>query len=473
MKKNNNNITPFNEDVAKWYSSLVLQSELIIYGPIKGTMFFRPYGYKIWTLIKKLLNKEFNKLEIEEVQFPLLFPESFLSKEEDHINGFAPEVFKVTKVGEKQLNEALIIRPTSETLFGHYFNQTLTSHNQLPVKLNQWVNIMRWENNTRPFLRNSEFFWQEGHTVHSGIEEAKNYSSKMIDLYETFATKKLLLPILKGEKTIKERFAGADITYSIETILKDGQALQIGTSHYLSNKFCKAFDVRVLGPDNKMFFPYQTSWGVSTRLIGAIIMSHSDDKGLVLPSSIAPYQVIILTIFANKEPKVNDASLKIKEALSSFRTKIDSSEKSIGFKSREWETKGVPIRIEIGPNDLKNSEIVMVVRNNDKKQKMKLSDINKNLIEKTLSEYDDCILKKSKKLLNKNKIYFDSLDDIQEIVKSGKYGYCYWNENKELENFVKESTGATIRILQTISKEGVCIHSKKLTNQIAIFARAY
>ncbi len=466
-----NNITPFNQDIAKWYSDLVLQSDLISYAPVKGTMFFKPHGFAIWNNISKLLNEEFVKKGVEQVQFPLLFPEALLKKEADHVEGFAPEVLTVTRVGEKDLNEPLVIRPTSEILFGTFFNETLNSYSQLPMKLNQWCNVMRWENNTRPFLRNSEFFWQEGHTVHATTDDAHNFAKEMHQVYHEFANDILLLPTIKGEKSVIERFAGADNTYTIETILKDGQALQSGTSHYLGDSFAKAFDVRVQGPDNKMYNPYQTSWGVSTRLIGAIIMTHSDDRGLVLPSKIAPVQVAVLTLFADKEPKVIEVANELAARLN-FRVKVDSSNKGIGFKAQEWELKGAPIRIEIGPRDLENGKVTLSVRNGEQKVQYDINDINDDLIDNLVSEHDSKMYKLAENIRDEKRVEFTNVDEINSIVESGNYGVAYWTENEELEKKIKEETGATIRCLID-DVEGECIHSGSKVSRKAIFARAY
>ncbi len=465
-----NNITQFEIDFAKWYSDIVLQSELISYAPVKGTMFFKPHGFGIWKNISDILDKEFVKLGVEQVQFPLLFPEALLKKEKDHVEGFAPEVLTVTRVGEKEL-EPLVIRPTSEVLFGTYFKENLSTYSQLPLKLNQWVNVMRWENNTRPFLRNSEFFWQEGHTVHSTETEALEFSKEIHRVYEKFAKEVLLLPVISGEKTVTERFAGAENTFTIESILKDGQSLQSGTSHYLGDNFGKAFDVKVQGSDNKMFVPFQTSWGVSTRLIGAIIMTHSDNKGLVLPSKIAPKQVAVLTLFGDKEPRVIEEAKKIADKLD-FRVKVDDSNKGIGYKSQEWELKGAPIRIEVGPRDLEEGKVTLVIRNKEEKVSYKLDEINNELINNLLTQYDADLYESALKLREDKRQDISSIEEIKTVVESGKYGYAYWTEEAELEAKIKEETGATIRCLID-SDEGECIHSKQKTNKLALFARAY
>lgn len=474
MKKINN-ITPFSEDISKWYTDLVIQPELVTYAPVKGTVFLRPYGYKIWDLIKRQMTEIFEIEEIEEVSFPLLIPESLFNKEKEHIDGFAPELLTVTRVGDKNFNDPLVIRPTSEVLFGKYFEETLTSYKQLPVILNQWANIMRWENNTRPFLRTSEFLWQEGHTVHTTEEEALNMTHKMINIYANFAKNYLNLPVIIGKKTISERFAGAKETWTIETILKDGQALQSGTSHYLAQSFTEAFEVKVQDKENNIYNPYATSWGVSTRLIGALIMTHSDDKGLMIPEKVAPYQVVIMTLFADKNPNVfEEASLLAKNLRKSgIRVKLDNSDKRIGFKSQEWEVKGIPIRIEFGPRDLENKNVVIVRRDQEKKRTIPLNSINSEMIRIELKEYSETLYNKA--LINRENFKREiiSIEEVEGVVEAKNYAIGYWKENSREESKMKEKTGATIRCLLDSEIEGKCIHSGEITKKIAIIARAY
>ncbi len=472
MKKNNR-ITKFSDDVTKWYSDIVLQSELISYAPVKGTMFFKPYGFRLWKKITEHFDKEFEKKDVEEVKFPLLFPLSLLKKESQHIEGFAPEVLTVTKVGEKELNEHYAIRPTSEVLFGTYFKENLVSYNQLPMKLNQWVNVMRWENNTRPFLRNSEFYWQEGHTIHETENEAYDFMLEMIDVYEDVLKNTLMIPVLKGEKTESERFAGAINTFTVESILKDGQALQTGTSHNLGKKFGEAFGVKLQGRDNKTFIPFQTSWGVSTRMIGSLIMTHSDDNGLVLPSKIAPYQIAILTIGADKDSKVLNVAKEIKEKLSSFDVKIDDTNKGIGFKSMNWEIKGVPIRIEIGPKDLEEESIILKVRNNNEKIRVKISELTDKYISNLLHNYDLELYKKAKDNRDLKIEVANEMNDISRIIKNEKVAFCYWEDDKELEEKIKLETGATIRLTNITKESNKAINSNNKVNKVAYFARSY
>ncbi|BDV02584.1 MAG: proline--tRNA ligase [Candidatus Hepatoplasma vulgare] len=471
----NNKITLFEEDVSKWYSDIVLKSKLVSYAPVKGTLFFSPYGFSLWNNIKKELTKRFSKLGVEEVIFPSVFPLSYLKKEEKHVEGFSPEIFLITNLGEKKLDEALVLRPTSEVLFNEYFKNVLQSYNQLPIKLNQWVSVFRAEKNTKPFLRNSEFLWQEGHTTHASKKDAEDFAFKILDLYENFLKNFLLLPLLKGKKTKRERFAGAEDTYAVETILKDGQALQVGTSHYLSNNFSKVFNVRIQGKDGKLFFPFQTSWAVSTRLIGALVMSHSDNNGLILPSKIAPYQIVISTIFSKENnDKINDLINKLKKRISNnFNILVDTSDKGIGFKIQNYEVMGIPLRIEIGNKELLSKKITITKRADKSKTNIVLSNLDSSLIKKLLLENDKLILENANKNFNKKIKEISNIDEIKKNVESGFVTKCYWEDNEEDEKRIKEKTGATIRIIKKTNLKGKAINSSNKTNIIAYFARAY
>ncbi len=473
MKKDNNkknNITPFEKDIGKWYLDIILKSELISHAPVKGTMFFKPYGYSIWKKIEEIFTKEFKKLDIQEVKFPLLFPMNLLKKEKDHIEGFVPEVFIVTKVGEKDLNENYVIRPTSEILFGVYFKEELKTYRQLPLKLNQWVNVLRWEKNTKPFLRNSEFFWQEGHTVHKDEKEANLFSLKMIDLYENIVKKVLLIPVLKGEKSVSETFAGAKKTYTIETILKDGQVLQSGTSHYLGDKFGKAFNLKVQDENNNYIIPFQTSWGVSTRLIGALIMTHSDDKGLILPSKLSPYKVVLIKI--GKEDLIDQKIYEIDKKINT-KSYIDLEDKGLGYKLQNWEVKGVPILIVIGKKELEENFATIIVRNKQEKIKVNVNEIDKNLIKNILIDYDKKIFSDANKLKNAKIVEISSKDELEKNIRLGKVCKVYLIDNIEFEKEIKEKFGATVRLIVDSNKEGKCINSNKKTNKIAYIGRSY
>ncbi len=479
MENNNkkfNNITPFEEDTAKWYSDIIKQADLIMYAPVKGTVFLQPYAYKIWDLIKTNMNKEFVKKGVEEVYFPLLFPLSLLEKEKDHIDGFAPEVLLVTHVGKDKFEDPLVVRPTSEILFNTFFAQKLTSYKQLPYKLNQWANVTRWENNTRPFLRTSEFLWQEGHTNHETMQEADKFAKDMLDVYYKFVTKYLRLPVIKGVKSSSEKFAGADKSYTIEAILKDGQALQSGTSHLLGQNFTKAFNVRVQGKDNQFFNPYQTSWGTTTRLIGATILAHSDNKGLVLPSEISPVQVVLMVIGADKDPAILATANKLKKQLSGITVHIDTTDKGFGFKSQEWETKGVPIRIPVGLKEVQENTFKIIRRDQESNfDILKLENVTKKYINDTLVNYSKNLFFKAE--ANKESKIVRNITNYTDLVAAIKAGFVvegYWVEDKEVEAKLKLECGATIRCFIKPGKvANNCIHSGKKTKNIAIIARAY
>lgn len=504
-------ITPFETDPTKWYTDLVLKGDLIAYGPVKGTMFLKPRATMLWNLIRKELTSEFNKLGIEEVMFPLLFPESLLEREKNHIKGFAPEVLTVTRVGKEKLKEALIIRPTSEILFGTYFKKQLTSYKQLPLLLNQWANIMRWENNTRPFLRNSEFHWQEGHTIHAKVEDAKKFSETIWFLYKKFLTESCLLPVFVGLKTPTETFAGADFTYTVETILKDGQALQTATSHYLGNNFTKAFDVEVLGPDNKHYYPFGTSWGISTRLIGALIMTHSDNDGLCLPSKLAPIQIYISLLFVKNHPELKSAIKKFFMPLNylnylkknkkpiadieriektwselydnnNFRIEInDNPDLNRNEKFIKAKLSGAPLIIEFGPNDYEKKQITIYKRSKLSEPIIKnLKDFNFDIYTYKNITFDDLMIDNDKILKEKAKLNFDNhkvnINDISELEENlikQKYCLAPWEENPNQEENIKRKYGATIRCLIQLENPEKAINSNKKTSYQAVIARAY
>lgn len=476
MKNTKNNpIRSFEEDPINWYTDIIFKSELIIYGPTKGTMYLRPYAVSIWNLIIKKLTKDFSKNGVEEVKFPLIFPKSLLDKEKKHIEGFAPEILLITHVGNKKLSDFNVIRPTSEMLFSDYFKKTIKTYNQLPIKLNQWVNIMRWENNTRPFLRNSEFYWQEGHTVHNTEEEAKDFSILIHNIYKNFLNKTLLLPIISGEKSVKERFAGAINTYTQETILKDGQALQVATSHYLGSSFAKSINFKIQNKENKYFNPFQTSWGTSTRMIGGIIMTHSDNKGLVLPSKISPYQIVIIPI-KNKDSSSNlnnfliSVYAKIKK---NFRIKIDDSDNSFGYRIKNWEIKGVPLIIEVGEKEFSNNNLILKIRSEEQKKTINLNDLNTKMISSILKNHDKKIKEKALNNFLNKKVWIDNLKELKENISKGNIVYCYWIEDSILEEKIKKECGATIRLLYNEKKIKRSINTLNETSQVAVFARAY
>src|SRR5690554_4388369 len=361
-------ITSMDVDFAQWYTDIVKKAELIEYSSVKGAVILRPYGYALWENIQAYLDRKFKETGHENVYMPMLIPESLLQKEKDHVEGFAPEVAWVTHGGSEELTERLCIRPTSETLFCEHFSNIVQSYNDLPKLYNQWCSVIRWEKTTRPFLRGKEFLWQEGHTAHATEEEAKAETLQMLKVYENLGKELLAIPFVTGRKTEKEKFAGAIDTYTIEALMYDGKALQSGTSHYFGQEFAKAFDIKFQNEKSKTEHVYQTSWGVSTRLIGAVIMVHGDDEGLVLPPYVAPTQIIIIPIQSNKEV-VQTATNQVYEDLkkAGFRVKVDDSNKSPGWKFSEYEMKGVPVRVEIGPRDLENNCVTITTRHDRNK----------------------------------------------------------------------------------------------------------
>lgn len=392
-------ITSMDEDFAQWYTDVVLKSELIDYTSVKGCMVIRPYGYAIWENIQHILDGMFKATGHENVCMPMFIPESLLQKEKDHVEGFAPEVAWVTYGGNEKLEERLCVRPTSETLFCDHYKNIIHSWRDLPKLYNQWVSVVRWEKTTRPFLRSREFLWQEGHTIHATAEEAKAETVKMLDIYAEFCEKYLCMPVIKGIKTEKERFAGAEETYTIEALMHDGKGLQSGTSHYFGDGFAKAFGIQYADKENKLTYPHQTSWGVTTRLIGAIIMTHGDDNGLVLPPAVAPKQVMIIPIAQHKEGVLEKADELLSRLSGKFRVGIDKSENSPGWKFAEYEMKGVPIRLEIGPKDIENGRCVLVRRDTAEKIEASLDgleetvaklldDISANLLERAKERRD-------------------------------------------------------------------------------------
>ena len=369
----NEAITARDVDFAKWYTDVCLKAELMDYSSVKGFIIYRPYGYTIWENIQNYLDKKFKETGHQNVYMPMLIPQNLLNKEKDHVEGFAPECAVVTKGGLEELDEPCVIRPTSETLFCEHYSKIVKSYRDLPKLYNQWCSVVRWEKTTRPFLRGSEFLWQEGHTVHATKEEAVEETLRMLNIYKNMAANLLAIPMVTGLKTEKEKFAGAEATYTIETLMHDGKALQSGTSHYFGQGFAKAFDMKFLNQDNKLEYVYQTSWGASTRLIGATIMVHGDDNGLVLPPRVAPIQVRIIPI-RDTEPGVIETAQKLKEELikKQIRVDIDESQKSPGFKFSEAEMRGIPIRIELGPKDIEKNKCVVVKRNDNQKIEMEI-----------------------------------------------------------------------------------------------------
>lgn len=468
-----NQIADIENDFPQWYTDVVLKTKLVDYGPVKGTMVIRPYGYAIWENIQKELDKRFRATGHENAYFPLLIPMSFLSKEKEHVEGFAPEVAVVTHAGGEELAEPLVVRPTSETIIGNMYSKWLQSYRDLPILINQWANVMRWEKTTRPFLRTSEFLWQEGHTVHATEEEAVEETIKMLNVYKEFAENCLAIPVITGKKTEKEKFAGAVATYGMEAMMHDGKSLQAGTSHYLGQNFSKAFDIKFLDKDGALKYGYTTSWGVSTRLIGAIIMAHGDQRGLSLPPVVAPVQVVIVPIAAKKAGVMEECA-KVKAMLeeAGVRVKLDDSDNSPGWKFNEWEMKGVPLRIELGPRDIEAGKALIFRRDKLEKLEYALADIVSSV--KTLLEtVQKDMLEAARSRRDKRIVYATDMAGILAGVEGGNFVKAGWCGCRECEDKIKAETAATARVYaegETAEKCAVC---GKKAEHVVIFARAY
>lgn len=469
------NITPMDQDFSKWYQDVVVKGNLIEYGPTQGSMIYKPIAYGIWENITKLLNKEFKKIGVDNVYLPLLIPLDLINKEKSHIKGFAPELATITKVGDKELKEQLVIRPTSEVLFGGLFSKIIRSYKDLPIKYNQWANVLRWEKKTNPFLRNREFLWQEGHTVHSNAVEARKLTRKMIKIYSKFLETQLAIPTIIGKKTSREKFAGAVTTYTVEAMMKDGKALQCGTSHYLGQNFSKAFNISFINKENKEEYAYQTSWGISTRLIGGLIMTHGDNRGIIIPPNIAPYQIDILELFGDKEPKVKEVAKLLQKTLGRrIRVRLDSSSKGPGFKAGKSEIEGTPLRIEVGPRDLENDSVMLIRRDTLEKTLVKISDVKAESLE-LLKSIQNNLLLEARKRLEEKTVMVKSYDEFKESIKDKKFvKFAFAGDSKDEEK-IQEETGATARCIPINNKEQACdcIITKKETKRWTIFARAY
>lgn len=471
-------IQSMEENYSRWYLDIVKKADLMDYGPVKGTMIFKPYGYAIWENIQKDLDQRFKDTGHENAYFPLLIPESYLKKEMNHVEGFAPEVAWVTKGGNDELEEPLVIRPTSETIICSMMSQWIQSYRDLPLKLNQWANVVRWEKSTKPFLRTSEFLWQEGHTAHATEQEAEEETLTMLEVYRAFAEETLAMPVITGKKTENEKFAGAVHTYSIEAIMSDGKALQAGTSHNLGQNFSKAFDIQFSDKDNNLKYAYQTSWGVSTRLIGGLIMTHSDDRGLALPPKIAPIQVVIVPILRKDVEAVKNKAQEIASQLKScgIRVKIDDREgMTPGWKFNEYEMRGVPIRIELGPKDIEKNQFVLARRDTGNKEFLPLENLS-SVIKDTLNQIQENMYNKANEFLNTHTFKADSIEEIKELLLNNK-GFidCHWCGDINCLDTIKDETGATARNIpfDQHNDSGKCICCGKDCSTTVVFARAY
>jgi len=486
-------LTSRSENYSQWYQDLVIKADLAENSAVRGCMVIKPYGYAIWEKMQAELDRMFKETGHENAYFPLFIPKSFFSKEADHVEGFAKECAVVTHYRLKndeenggvvvdpdaKLEEELIIRPTSETIIWNTYKNWIQSYRDLPILLNQWANVVRWEMRTRLFLRTAEFLWQEGHTAHATEQEAIEETEKIINVYAEFAEKFMAVPVIKGLKSENERFAGALETYSIEALMQDGKALQSGTSHFLGQNFAKAFDVKFANKEGKEEFVWATSWGVSTRLMGALIMAHSDDKGLVLPPKLAPYQVVVVPIY-KKEEQLNAISEKVNEIIAKLKTKgisvkyDDSDNRKPGWKFAEYELKGVPVRLAIGPRDLENGTLEIARRDTLEKNVTSIEQVE-DYIENLLEDIQNGIFKKALDFRTANTVKVNTYDEFKKAVKKGGFVLAHWDGTSETEDRIKNDTKATIRCLPIEYEEekGVCIYSGKPSTRRVLFAQAY
>ena len=468
-------ITSMDVDFAQWYTDVVKKAELASYSGVRGCMIVRPYGTALWENIRDDLDARFKALGHENIMMPLFIPESLLQREKDHVEGFAPEVAWVTHGGEEKLLERLCVRPTSETVFCEHYADIIQSYRDLPKLYNQWCSVVRWEKTTRPFLRTMEFYWQEGHTMHETADEAWAETERMLGVYADFCEQSLAIPVIKGRKTDKEKFAGAEATYTIEAMMHDGKALQSGTSHYFGDGFARAFDIRFTDRENKLQYPHQTSWGMSTRIIGAIIMTHGDDNGLVLPPAVAPVQVVILPI-AQHKPGVLDKANELKERLSKIaRVKLDDSDNSPGWKFAEYEMKGVPLRLEIGPRDIENGQCVLVRRDNREKTVVSLDELETKIPE-LLKAVHDGLYEKALKRRESMTYTATTLDELCALADE-RPGLikAMWCGDEACELQLKEQAGVTSRCMPFEQEEisDTCVCCGKKAKKMVVWGKAY
>ncbi len=469
-------ITPINEDFTRWYTDIVLNAELIDYSSVRGCVILRPYGYAIWENIQRILDGMFKELGHENVCMPMFIPESLLQKEKDHVEGFAPEVAWVTHGGTEELAERLCVRPTSETLFCEHYAHIIHSYRDLPKLYNQWCSVVRWEKTTRPFLRTREFLWQEGHTMHETAEEAVQETEQMLEVYRKFAEEYLMVPVICGRKTESEKFAGAEATYTIEAMMHDGRALQSGTSHFFGDGFARAFDITYTARDNTLQYPFQTSWGVSTRLIGAIIMTHGDDNGLILPPAVAPIQAIVVPI-AQHKPGVSDSAdalyRRLKDA--GIRAGIDLSDNSPGWKFAQYEMKGVPVRVELGPRDIEAGNCVLVRRDNGEKKVVALADVEQE-IRTLLDDVAKGMYEKAKENMVSRTVDCPTEEDLAKAVEEqvGFYN-AMWCGEEACEDRLKEKYGIGSRCIPFEQKKlsGTCVCCGKPAHKMVIWGKSY
>ena len=478
MKNNDfvKEITNIDEDFAQWYTDIVLKADLADYTDTKGCIAIKPYGYAIWDNIQKYTDEKFKDTGVENTYFPVLIPESLLQKEKDHVEGFAPEVAWVTEAGGEKLDEKLCIRPTSETIISTMYSKWLSSWRDLPYLYNQWCNVLRWEKETRPFLRSREFLWQEGHTIHETAEEAKERTLQMLNIYADVVENLLAIPVIKGIKTEKEKFAGAEATYTIETMMYDGKALQSATSHYFGQNFTKPFNVKFQNREGKEEYAYQTSWGSSTRMIGALIMAHGDNRGLKLPPKVAPTQVVVVPVAMHKDGVKEKAKELYENLKENFRAKLDVREQySPGYKFNDWEMRGVPIRIEIGPRDIENGVCVLVRRDTAEKCTVNLSEINEKVAE-MLEDIQKNMYEMCKKRMEEKTSIAYTLDEFVEKINSNQgFIKTMWCGNVECEEKIKELTAAKSRCMPFEQEKlsDVCVCCGKKADKMVVWGRQY
>ncbi|MEI2665361.1 proline--tRNA ligase [Rossellomorea sp. LJF3] len=468
-------VTGMDEDFAQWYTDVVTKAELIDYSSVRGSMIIRPYGYAIWENIKDALDAKIKETGHENVYMPLFIPESLLQKEKDHIEGFAPEVAWVTHGGDEELAERLCVRPTSEVLFGEHYKNIIHSYRDLPKLYNQWANVVRWEKTTRPFLRTLEFLWQEGHTCHETDQDAHEETVKMLEVYAELCEEMLAIPVIKGQKTEKEKFAGAKYTYTIESLMHDGKALQSGTSHHLGDGFAKSFGIQFTDRDGKLQYVQQTSWGLTTRIIGAMIMVHGDDRGLVVPPRIAPTQLMIVPIAQHKEG-VLDFAYNLKTQLASVaRVGIDASDKKPGWKFNEYEMKGIPLRLEVGPRDIENGQVILARRDTGEKITVMMEELE-GKVAALLEDIQRNLLEKAREHREEKTTIAKTFDEFKTTVnEKGGFIKAMWCGDRACEDKIKEETSATSRCMPFEQEQvsDTCVCCEKDAKQLVYWAKAY
>lgn len=482
MAKNNEafvqHIASRTEDFPQWYTDVILKTDMVDYSDVKGCMVIKPYGYGVWELIQQEMDARFKKTGVKNAYFPLFIPESLLLKEAEHVEGFAPEVAWVTHGGAEKLSERLAIRPTSETVIGSMYSRWIQSYRDLPVLMNQWCNVVRWEKSTRPFLRTSEFLWQEGHTAHESFEEAQEKTMQMLEVYRDFAENVLAIPVITGKKSDKEKFAGAMATYTMEAMMQDGKALQMGTSHNLGDNFARGYDIQYLSREGKLEYCHTTSWGTSTRMVGGLIMVHGDDRGLVLPPKVAPIQIVVLPIAMHKEGVLEEAErvcAMLQDA--GLRVELDARDQSAGWKFNEWEMKGVPMRLEVGPKDIEKRQVVIVRRDTLEKQFLPMEGLCETLREQ-LEEVHKGLFAKALAMRESRTVDALDFEAFREGVQHG-FVRAAWCGERACEDEIKAATGATSRCEPFLNPEQarelgeVCVHCGKKARRVMYFAKAY